>query len=410
VGRVLIASSIIYARKGISDKILPVRFKTWFRIIQIAEHLRRSGRLMKKVIVVAGARPNFMKVAPLMRELKRYPRHFQCLLVHTGQHYDFEMSEVFFQNLQIPKPDIYLNVGSSSHAIQTAKIMITFEKVLLREQPDVIIVVGDVNSTLACSLVASKLHIKIAHVEAGLRSFDRTMPEEINRIITDSLSDYLFVSEESGVRNLKREGINSPKIYFVGNIMIDTLLFNLPVVNKSNIVKELNLTKERYCVMTLHRPSNVDSATSLSEIYSIMESISRMMQIIYPVHPRTRKMFKALNYLDKFNGINGFRMIEPLGYIDFIKLLKGSICALTDSGGIQEETTILKIPCMTMRDNTERPITVTRGTNHLVGRNKRKIMRHVGNILRGKMKKGNIPDLWDGKTAARIVDILAMQL
>lgn len=361
---------------------------------------------IKKIIIVAGARPNFVKIAPLIREFNRYKGNFETILVHTGQHYDFRMSELFFQNLKIPKPDIYLNVGSASHAVQTAKIMVAFEQVILRGKPDLIIVVGDVNSTAACSLVAAKLNIKVAHVEAGLRSFDRTMPEEINRIATDSLSDFLFVSEKSGARNLKREGIISRNIYFVGNIMIDALLSNMSLINKSDILKKLNLTRKKYCVITLHRPSNVDSIESISEIYDIIKAISQQIPIVYPVHPRTRKMITEHGFIKEFEDLNYLLMIEPVGYIDFIKLLKESKFVLTDSGGIQEETTVLKIPCLTMRNNTERPVTITEGTNYLVGRNKGKIMKYIDSIIKGKSKKGKIPELWDGKTALRIVNIL----
>lgn len=361
---------------------------------------------MKRVIIVAGARPNFMKIAPLMHEFKKHNSQFETILVHTGQHYDFEMSEVFFQNLNIPEPDIYLNIGSGSHAVQTARIMMAFEKVILKEKPDVIIVVGDVNSTAACSIVASKLDVKIVHVEAGLRSFDRSMPEEINRLITDSLSDMLFVSESSGIRNLKKEGIDSNKACFVGNIMIDTLLSNMRAINKSDILRKLSLKKKKYCVMTMHRPSNVDSKDTLLEIYDILRSISQKIKIIYPIHPRTKKMIKTNKFLDKFERLNNFLMINPLGYIDFVKLVKESSFVLTDSGGIQEETTVLKVPCLTMRENTERPVTITKGTNHLVGRDKKKIMRQVGNIMRGKTKKTSIPKFWDGKTAERIIKLL----
>lgn len=368
---------------------------------------------MRKIIIIAGARPNFMKIAPLMHEFRRHRSAFKPLLVHTGQHYDFEMSEVFFQNLNIPKPDIYLNIGSASHAVQTARIMIEFEKVLLDEQPDLVIVVGDVNSTAACSLVASKMHIRVAHVEAGLRSFDRTMPEEINRIVTDSVSDMLFVSEPSGLKNLKREGVNSGKVHFVGNIMIDTLLSNMKRIERSDIFSRIcsgdginKIEPHQYAVMTLHRPSNVDSETSLSEIYGIIESITAKVKIIYPVHPRTKKMIKRHKYLQKFEMLGNLFMIDPLGYIDFIRLVKDSLFVLTDSGGIQEETTVLNVPCLTMRDNTERPVTISEGTNILVGRNKGKIVAAVHRILTGKWKRSKVPELWDGKTAERIIEVI----
>lgn len=362
--------------------------------------------MKKKVLVIAGARPNFMKIAPLMREFNRNTDLFDILLVHTGQHYDFDMSEVFFKNLNIPKPDIYLDVGSGSHAVQTARIMTAFEKVIIEQKPDLVVVVGDVNSTLACSLVASKLGVEIAHVEAGLRSFDRSMPEEINRIVTDSISDHLFVSEERGMKNLKIEGVNSTKVHFVGNVMIDTLLSNVRTINKSNIIKKLQLVKKKYCVMTLHRPSNVDSDENLAEIYNILKAVSQSMKILYPLHPRTKKMIKTHNFLRKFEKLDNLIMVEPLGYIDFIKLVKESCFVLTDSGGIQEETTVLGVPCLTMRENTERPETISRGTNYLVGRDKSRIVRHIDNILKGKTKKGGIPKYWDGKTAERIVKIL----
>jgi len=359
-----------------------------------------------RIINIVGARPNFIKIAPLMAEYKRHPK-IQPLLVHTGQHYDYEMSEIFFQNLEIPNPDIYLNVGNGSHAAQTAKIMTAFEKVVLKEQPDLIVVVGDVNSTLACSLVASKLNTKIAHVEAGLRSFDREMPEEINRIVTDSLSDYLFVSEGSGLKNLKKEGINSNKVHFVGNIMIDTLLANMNIINQSNILEKLELSKNEYSVMTLHRPSNVDSEEALLEILDILNFMSKEIKIVYPIHPRPKKMIKAYNLSKKFEGLKNLIFIEPLGYIDFVKLVKDSNFVLTDSGGIQEETTILKVPCLTMRENTERPVTIEKGTNYLVGRDKEQIKRRIRDILKGKIKESNILELWDGETAKRIVKVIA---
>lgn len=377
----------------------------------------------KKVIIAAGARPNFIKLAPLMYEFNGHRDYFEVLLVHTGQHYDFEMSEVFFKNLDIPEPDIHLNIGSASHAVQTAKIMAAFEKVVLKEKPDLVIVTGDVNSTLACSLTASKLNVKIAHVEAGLRSFDRTMPEEINRTITDSLSDYLFVSEESGLKNLKKEGVDSKKIHFVGNVMIDTLLSNMPKISKSNILKRISfnsnnkdyeptamsyehLLPKTYSVLTLHRPNNVDSKESLSEIYDILKAISQQIKIIYPIHPRTKKMIRKHKFLKKFNSLGSLLMTGPLGYIDFIRLVKESKFVLTDSGGIQEETTVLKVPCLTMRKNTERPVTIEKGTNILVSRNKQIIMKAVNTILKGEQKDGKIPKFWDGKTAKRIVKIL----
>ncbi|ODS32209.1 MAG: UDP-N-acetylglucosamine 2-epimerase [Candidatus Scalindua rubra] len=373
----------------------------------------RNNEMKKKIVIVAGARPNFMKIGPLMHEFIRHKNIFNTILIHTGQHYDFEMSEKFLKDLNIPKPDYFLNVGSASHATQTAKIMVAFEKVILNVMPDLVVVVGDVNSTLACAIVASKLNIKIAHVEAGLRSFDRTMPEEINRIVTDSLSDYLFVSEESGLMNLKAEGVNSKKVYFVGNIMIDTLLSKMNIIAKCNILNSLSmrdktnkLKLKTYAVLTLHRPANVDSNESLTKIYNILKTISQKTKIVYPIHPRTKKMIKKHNFLKKFELLNNLIMVKPLGYIDFIKLAKDSRFVLTDSGGIQEETTFLKVPCLTMRDNTERPVTIKKGTNYLVGRNKSRVVRHVDYILNNSNKRSQIPKLWDGKTAERIVRII----
>ena len=369
--------------------------------------------MKKKIMLVAGARPNFVKIAPLLHELNKYKKHFSTVLVHTGQHYDFKMSEIFFRDLNIPKPDIHLNVGSGSHASQTAKIMTAFEKVVLKEKPDVVVVVGDVNSTVACSLVASKLNIKVAHVEAGLRSFDRTMPEEINRIVTDSLSDYLFVSEQSGRINLKKEGIPGDKVFFVGNVMIDTLLSNRDKIEKSSILENLFPKKTPspaqplpYAVLTLHRPGNVDSKQALAEIYTILKKVSGLINIIYPIHPRTKKMIQVHSYLQKFERLKNLTMVEPLGYIDFIKLVSAAAFVLTDSGGIQEETTVLGIPCLTMRTNTERPITIKRGTNHLVGRDVNNIVKQTTLILTGKAKKGAVPERWDGKSAERIISIL----
>ena len=373
----------------------------------------RDNEKKIKIVIVAGARPNFIKIGPLVHELEIHKNIFNTILVHTGQHYDFEMSEKFFKDLDIPKPKYFLHVGSASHATQTAKIMIAFEKVILRVMPNIVVVVGDVNSTLACAIVASKLNIQIAHVEAGLRSFDRAMPEEINRIVTDSLSDYLFVSEESGLVNLKSEGVNSKNVHFVGNIMIDTLLSKMEKIAKSNILNSLEvryktkkLKLDTYAVLTLHRPENVDSKESLTNIYNILKAISKKTKIVYPVHPRTKMMIKKHDFLRKFKLLDNLIVVEPLGYIDFIKLAKDSSFVLTDSGGIQEETTFLKVPCLTMRDNTERPVTINKGTNNLVGINKYRISRHVDYILNNINRRSKIPKLWDGKTAERIVRII----
>jgi UDP-N-acetylglucosamine 2-epimerase (non-hydrolysing) len=367
--------------------------------------------MKKKIILIAGTRPDFIKIAPLLSEFKKYPEKFETFFIHTGQHYDFTMSKIFFENLNIPKPDTFLNIGSASHAKQTAKIMVEFEKILLKEKPDFILVTGDVNSTLACALTAKKLNIKLIHVEAGLRSFDNTMPEEINRIITDSISDYLFVTEKDAIINLKNEGISEKKIFFVGNVMIDTLLSNMEKIDTSTILNSLSLTSNNYSVLTLHRPSNVDSKKSLEEIYSIISNICKKIKIIYPLHPRTKKSLEKHKLFEKFVTIENFTMINSLGYIDFINLIKNSKFILTDSGGIQEEATILKIPCLTMRENTERPVTITQGTNYLVDKNKKLIFELVNNILKEEtsikdISQPSIPSFWDGKTAQRIVENL----
>ena len=359
----------------------------------------------KKIVVVAGARPNFMKIALLVERLKKNWR-VECLLVHTGQHYDFEMSEVFFQDLRIPTPDIFLNVGSGSHAEQTAKIMTSFERVLIDEKPDLVVVAGDVNSTLACSLTAAKLHIKVAHIESGLRSFDRTMPEEINRVVTDALSDIHLVSEKSGVENLLREGAGKKSIHLVGSVMIDPLVSKMKLIDKSKIIRRIGLKPREYAVLTLHRPSNVDSAETLDEIYNILAALCDKIRLVYPIHPRTKISMKSHGVLDKFSQLSSLQMMEPLGYIDFLKLVKESRFVLTDSGSIQEETTFLHIPCLTMRENTERPSTVEIGTNKLVGRDKVTILKAVDCILNGKWRQGRVPKYWDGCTTERIIQVI----
>jgi UDP-N-acetylglucosamine 2-epimerase (non-hydrolysing) len=364
---------------------------------------------MKKIMIVAGARPNFMKIAPLLKEFGNYKDQFHVMLIHTGQHYDFEMSESFFQDLEIPVPCVHLEIGSETHAVQTANIMTAFETLLHKERPELVVVVGDVNSTLACSLVATKMNIKVAHVEAGLRSFDRTMPEEINRIVTDSISDYLFVSEETGCVNLEKEGVNRGKVHFVGNVMIDTLLSNMPKIDKSSILKTHSLQPKNYAVLTLHRPANVDTRESLLEIYEILKTTAGRIKIVYPVHPRTKKMMERHALLESFAGLDNFLMVNPLGYIDFLHLVKNSKFVLTDSGGIQEETTLLKVPCLTMRENTERPVTINEGTNILVGRNKSKVLEIVDTVLARHVNGSKVPQFWDGKTARRIVKILSRQ-
>ena len=365
--------------------------------------------MLRRILIVAGARPNFMKIAPLLREFKTKQK-YNVKLIHTGQHYDFTMSKVFFRNLRIPRPNYYLNVGSGTHAQQTADIMYAFEKVMNKERPELVIVVGDVNSTIACSLVAAKLHCPVAHVEAGLRSFDRSMPEEINRRVTDALSDYLFVSEKSGVINLKHEGIPDGKVFFVGNVMIDTLISNLSAINQTSRLRGICMRGNKYCVVTLHRPQNVDSKQSLTEILKIFKSVSAKVSIVWPMHPRAKKMLIKFRLLKNFMAISNLVLLDPLGYIDFISLVKSAVFVLTDSGGIQEETTYLRVPCLTMRENTERPCTIMEGSNILVGRRKRVIINMVNKIIKGAWKKSSIPQLWDGKASKRIVDILAREL
>ncbi|HOI30216.1 MAG TPA: UDP-N-acetylglucosamine 2-epimerase (non-hydrolyzing) [Melioribacteraceae bacterium] len=362
-----------------------------------------------KIISVVGARPNFMKIAPIHKafsdfSLQSSDINLQHLICHTGQHYDDNMSKVFFQDLNLPQPNYYLGVGSGTHAEQTAKIIIEFEKVLLSEKPDLVIVVGDVNSTIACSLTAVKFSIKVAHVEAGLRSFDRNMPEEINRILTDQISDYLFVTEKSGLENLKKEGIYNSKIFFVGNTMIDTLIYYLPKAEESKIIDEFGLIKNNYVLATLHRPGNVDEKVELIELISLLNKIADRRKIIFPIHPRTK------NNLVKFGLMNmihpNINLTDPVGYIDFISLIKNAELIITDSGGIQEESTYLGVQCITLRNSTERPITVEVGTNQLLGNDLNKALAAASDVLSGKIKKGSIPELWDGHAAKRIVKIL----
>ncbi len=364
---------------------------------------------MIKIINVVGARPNFMKIAPIQREMAKYD-NIQPVLVHTGQHYDERMSKLFFDDLQLPKPDIYLDVRSGSHAVQTAKVMMAFEEVLKQEKPDLVIVVGDVNSTAACSMVAAKMETKIAHVEAGLRSFDRTMPEEINRLVTDVLSDFLFVTEKSGLENLKREGIDDSKVHFVGHVMIDSLIYFEPMAEKSTVLQDLQLEPQNYGLITLHRPSNVDHKENFLKLLNAFEHIEKQIPLIFPIHPRSQKMIDQFGLRDKVEKMKNLRLLEPLGYLDFMKLLHNAKLVLTDSGGIQEETTYLGIPCITMRENTERPITVEIGSNVLVGTDTERIIAEAQKVLDGNAKKGQIPELWDGKAAERIVRILNEKL
>lgn len=360
---------------------------------------------MKRILNIVGARPNFMKIAPIHKEMKKNGS-MEPFLIHTGQHYDKLMSKLFFNDLGMPKPDEFLGVGSGSHARQTAKVMIEFEKVCQKYNPDLVVVVGDVNSTMACSIVASKLWIPVAHVEAGLRSFDRKMPEEINRLVTDSISDILFITEPNGEINLRNEGVDPGKLHYVGNVMIDSLINFLDVSESSSIIAELELKEKDFLLVTLHRPSNVDNKENFEKILYALEVISKDIEIIFPIHPRTQKNIELFGFKEKVNGIKNLKIVPPLGYLDFIQLEKKCKFVLTDSGGLQEETTYLGKPCLTARENTERPITVQIGTNEIVGTDTELIIKYSKKILNNSWKKGEIPKYWDGKTAARITDIL----
>jgi len=362
-----------------------------------------------KVLNIVGARPNFMKMAPIIEAMNKYPEQIQHLLVHTGQHYDEKMSKAFFDDLGIPKPDINLEVGSGSHAEQTARIMVAFEKVCLQEKPDLVIVVGDVNSTMACTITAKKLGIRVAHVEAGLRSRDMGMPEEINRLCTDVLCDYLFTTDYLADENLRAEGVAAEKIFFVGNVMIDTLLKHRVMASGLDIGKRLGLKPGRYATLTMHRPSNVDDKATLQGILEALKEISGEFPIIFPIHPRTRKMaeqFGLSHYFNQSDKVQGIWLTEPLGYLDFLHLNMHARMVLTDSGGLQEETTVLGVPCITMRHNTERPITCEIGSNVLVGNDGKKILAAARKVLAGDAPKGQIPEKWDGHAAERIVEVL----
>lgn len=362
---------------------------------------------MKTIYLVAGARPNFMKIAPIVRALNQHGG-LRFKIVHTGQHYDREMNEVFFEELGIPVPDVFMGAGGGSHAEQTAKIMLGFEQLCAAERPDAVLVVGDVNSTIACSIVAKKMHIPVAHVEAGLRSGDMAMPEEINRIVTDSISDWFFVTEPSGVENLLREGQAKEKIHFVGHVMVDNLLYQHDKLKYADAdafaTAGYKAAQPRYGVVTLHRPSNVDEAESFAGIGGALRTISETLPLIFPVHPRTRAN------LDKFGIDLGDRitLTGPLAYMEFLNLWKDAAVVMTDSGGLQEETTALGVPCFTLRENTERPVTVEQGTNVLVGTQPQNILDAYAGLNGGKA--GRRPELWDGKAAERIVTILAADL
>lgn len=357
-----------------------------------------------KVTIVAGARPNFLKIAPLIKEIihvRDEGNNIGYRLVHTGQHYDDNLSRVFFDELSIPLPDANLNAGSGTQAVQTANIMIGFEQELLENPCDIVVVVGDVNSTLACSIVAKKLNIKVAHVEAGIRSFDMTMPEEINRMVTDSISDYFFTPTETANENLMRTGVNAANVYYVGNIMIDSLYMNRHRLVEPKLVSQYGLDLSKCLVLTLHRPHNADDPAKLKAILETLVKNNPCYHIIFPIHPRTLKSFEAAGFSH-----SKLLTTEPLSYLSFIYLVSHCKAVITDSGGIQEETTVMGVPCITLRSNTERPETVTIGTNELVGDDLNKLESALNSIFTGNWKQGAIPDMWDGKTAQRIVKTL----
>jgi UDP-N-acetylglucosamine 2-epimerase (non-hydrolysing) len=356
------------------------------------------------VDLIAAARPNFMKVAPLYKALSAEHGWCRPRLIHTGQHYDANMSDAFFKDLGLPDPDIHLGVGSGSHAEQTAGVMVAYEKVCMRDRPAWVIVVGDVNSTLACTLAATKLEIPVAHLEAGLRSGDRSMPEEINRLVTDALAVMLWTPSPDADENLLREGVARDRICRVGNIMIDALEMTRKRIEARQFARELGLNGDRYGVVTLHRPSNVDDAAQLSTLVEMLRAIAEKLPIVFPVHPRTRKRLQNFGFWGRIEGAQGVRLIEPVGYVEFMSLVFGAKAVITDSGGVQEETTYLGIPCITLRENTERPITVLEGTNRLM--QPAGVPAALEIILQGNWPQGNRPELWDGNTAGRVVESL----
>ncbi len=361
---------------------------------------------MHTFLSVVGARPNFMKVAPIHRALARHADRVRHVIVHTGQHYDEKMSKVFFEDLELPVPDVYLGIGSGTHAEQTARVMIAFEQTLLEVKPDVVIVVGDVNSTLACSVTCAKLQVPVVHVESGLRSFDRTMPEEINRMVTDILSDMLFVTEPAGIANLRHEGIPDEKVHLVGDVMIDSIAQYRAKAAQSGILAEHGLAPRAYTLVTLHRPSNVDVRENLEKVLDIFEQIHPDTTLIFPIHPRTRKRIDEFALADRFRAMERLVLCDPIGYLDFLCLMDNAQLILTDSGGIQEESTFLEVPCLTLRENTERPVTIDVGTNQLLGLDVPLVVAKARDVYAGHPKTGRIPEMWDGRAAERIVTIL----
>ncbi len=372
-----------------------------WRNSRFVKQYQKYGKKVK-IINIVGARPNFMKIAPIMHVMQS-DQAIHPLLLHTGQHYDFSMSGSFFSELNIPEPDINLEVGSMNHAKQLASIMEKFDDVCEEIKPDAILVVGDVNSTMACSLVAVKRGIKVIHVEAGIRSFDRSMPEEINRLVTDSVADLLLPPSRDAIENLVNEGHDTANIEMVGNIMIDTLLSSQQKIQQSDVLNKLQLESRKYVTLTLHRPSNVDNETNLKNIVAALDYIQKKMEIVFPVHPRTRKMIATFGLESRIKEMKNLKLIDPLGYFDFSRLVADSFFVLTDSGGIQEETSVQQIPCITLRDNTERPVTISVGTNELAGSDTGRIIKLADDIFANKWKKGGIPEMWDGKTALRIL-------
>jgi UDP-N-acetylglucosamine 2-epimerase (non-hydrolysing) len=359
-----------------------------------------------KVLSIVGARPNFIKVASIHTAFRKHC-DIESRIVHTGQHYDAQMSGIFFDQLNLPRPDYFLGINNGSHTAQTARIMLEFEKVIQVEKPRIVLVVGDVNSTLACALVAVKEQIPVAHVEAGLRSGDRRMPEEINRIITDSISDQLFVTEHAAAENLRKENIPAEKIHFTGNVLIDSLVFYRKKASELKIPERLNLNTGAYVLMTMHRPANVDDKKNLRQIVEIIKCIASDIQVVFPMHPRTWKNIVAFGFKGEVESIKGLRILEPQGYLEFLALMNNTALVITDSGGVQEETTFLNVPCITLRDSTERPVTVEMGTNYLLGTMNREVVwQTVKSILSGSSKKAEIPYLWDGNASDRIVTIL----
>jgi UDP-N-acetylglucosamine 2-epimerase (non-hydrolysing) len=362
-----------------------------------------------KIINIVGARPNFMKIAPLHRAFSKNT-NIHSKIIHTGQHYDEKMSDIFFNQLELPKPDFYLGVGGGSHTFQKANVMLKFEQILLEEKPDLVLVVGDVNATAACSIVAVKMGIKTVHVEAGLRSGDRAMPEEVNRVITDAICDQLFITEQSGMINLAKEGVSDDKVNFVGNVMIDSLIYYRGKAKKETILEELKVTPKEYILMTMHRPSNVDNKKNLEDILQIIENATKHQIVVFPMHPRTSNNLKKFGLEKRLNEIQNLSILGPQGYLQFLRLMDNAALIITDSGGIQEETTYLQVPCITFRDSTERPVTVELGTNILMADlNPETVRIQMEKMLNGETKKGIIPPLWDGHAAERIANILYKQ-